>query len=154
MLHPQESLPVDFQREYLTTWFQKAEVREAVTMAWASIREELFERPLRTRWKHAQGPIAGVILTLSERGWGPLEADSWTAPTGEIWKWEPPTAGSPPCDLKPFLSALEKSIRDRLWIAAAQRWHGSGLQEGACVAQFRGKLLGSESRAVSRRRAS
>ena len=87
------------------------------------------------RWNLVRGPMGAVIATLLDLGWEPLHPDEWRAPGQVVFRFSTSvrctrsTCGE-------FFDYLLAGVVDGLWLEAAGRRNGRGLEKRPLLSQL------------------
>ena len=120
---------------WIEFWLARVDLREQIKTDWALIWTKLDGMAPSLRWRHARGPIAGVITSRLESGWEPIEAEVWADPDGKLFGLSDEVS-----DVSLFKGYFVRSLWARQWQAASLRHVGVGLHRGFDFGLFRKHL--------------
>ena len=116
--------PLDQIRQWIQLWIQEPQLHAQVARDWQLALGKLKGQEAQ-RWRLADGPISGLIATVIDNGWQPLEANRWKDPDGFTRE-----INDDPTDMKRLEAKLRATLWRQQWAKAARHLHGLGLEHG------------------------
>lgn len=125
---PEVRFKLDAVKQHFETWTTMPELRGGIEKAWAKKEAWLGVTPANQRWYYIQRPLCVMQAVVRAEGWHTPKPNKWRDHEDTRWFFPDAYDESPA-----FFHWWAKRVRQNQWGRAAQHWHTTGSEQGACV---------------------